>query len=303
MDLYRDAQAFPRSLRGRNLLATPADLAASGVSPDAMRWRTDRGRMIRAHRGVYLVGSTRPDMLDRIRAALYVAPAEAVVGYLTAAALLGFGVIEDTAIHLVVPSGGAVSRRPGIVAHESVRPLDKPDMVLGVPCTPAARCAVDLARVLGRPDAMSTLDAALAAAACTIDGLAAEVTLQSGLKGVRQARDLVGIADPRPDCRQESHLRLVLHDGRVNGLVPQHRVSDEDNAVTYFLDLADVARRIGIEYDGTSHLDRGRLRSDRERHNWLESHGWRMRYFTDRDLYRRPEYIVRVVRAARTHSR
>ena len=73
--------------------------------------------------------------------------------------------------------------------------------------------------------------------------------------------------------------------------------------VTYVLDLADVEHRIGVEYDGSSHLDRNRLRDDRARHNWLESHGWRMRYFTDRDLYRRADYILRTVRAARTRSR
>jgi hypothetical protein len=303
VDLYRDAQAFPRTLRGRNLVATPADLVASGISPDAMRWRAGRGRLTRVHRGAYLVGATRPDLLDRVRAALHVAPPGAVVGFQTAAALLGFGVAEDHRIHVVVPCGGPVTHRPGIATHESALPLDKPEIVLGVPCTPAARCALDLARALSRPDALSTLDAALAAEACTADDLAAELALHDRLKGIRQARELVPMADPRLQCRQESHLRLILHDGGVRGLVPQHCVTDDENAVACYLDLADVRRRIGIEYDGSSHLNRARLRADRERHNWLETHGWRMRYFTDRDLYRRPEYVVRTVKAARTRSR
>jgi very-short-patch-repair endonuclease len=303
VDLYRDAQALPRTLRGRNLLAGPADLEAGGLSPSATKWRARRGRMTRAHRGVYLVGATLPDLLDRVRAALHVAPPTAVVGFQTAAALLGFGVVEDPRIHLVVPCGGPVPHLTGIVSHESTLTLDKPEVVLGVPCTPAARCALDLARALPRADALSTLDAALAAGACVPDDLASELAVHDRLRGIRQARDLVPLADPRPQCRQESHLRLILHDGGVTELVPQHRVTDDENAVTYFLDLADVRRRIGIEYDGSSHLDRNRLRADRERHNWLESHGWRMRYFTDRDLYRRPEYVLRTVRAARTRSR
>jgi len=259
--------------------------------------------MIRAYRGVYLVGPTVPDLLDLARAALHVASPGAVVGFQTAAALLGFGVAEDSRIHLVVPCGGPLPRTPGMVAHESTLPLDKPEIVLGVPCTPAARCALDLARTFPRPDALSTLDAALSAAACTPDDLATELTLHSRLKGIRQARELVPLADPRAQCRQESHLRLILQDGGVTGLMPQHRVTDDEGAITYYVDLADVRGRIGIEYDGSSHLDRDRLRADRERHNWLESHGWRMRYFTDRDLYRRPEYVVRTVKAARTRSR
>jgi hypothetical protein len=301
VDLYRDAQDFPRTLRGRNLLASPADLRAGGLSVSATKWRARRGPLTRAHRGVYLVGATLPDLLDRVRAALRVGPDEAVVGFHTAAALLGFGVVEDPGIHLVVPGGGPVPHRPGIVIHESTLPLDKPEIVLGVPCTPAARCALDLARALPRTDALSTLDAALAAGACAADDLAVELARHDRLKGIRQARDLVPLADPRPQCRQESHLRLVLHDGGVGDLVPQHEL--DDDGIRYFLDLADVRRRIGIEYDGSSHLDRNRLRADRERHNWLESHGWRMRYFTDRDLYRRPAYIIRTVTAARTRSR
>ena len=55
---------------------------------------------------------------------------------------------------------------------------------------------------------------------------------------------------------------------------------------------------MGVEYDGMSHLDRERFRYDRDRANWLDAQGWTMRYFTDRDLYRRPEYIVDSVRAA-----
>jgi very-short-patch-repair endonuclease len=245
-----------------------------------------------------------PDLLDRVRAALSIAPAQAVVGYHTAAALLGFGVVESADIHLVVAGDGPVPHRPGIVAHTSVLPLDKPDVVLGVPCTPPARCAVDLARTLARPDALSTLDAALAAGRVTADDLATEVTLQHGLKGIRQARELVPIADPRPQCRQESHLRLVLHDGGVTGLVPQFAVNEDAGAVVrYYLDLADAEHLIGVEYDGSSHLDRARLRGDRERHNWLETRGWRMRYFTDRDLYRRPDEIVLIVQRAKTSSR
>jgi len=296
MDLYRDAREFPRTLRGRNLVASAADLAAGGMTERAARWRSGHGRINRVHRGAYLLGPDLPDLLDRVRAALLVAPSYAVVGYHTAAALFGFGIVSSPEIHLVVPMGGLVLHRSGILAHESHLLVDKPIEVLGVPCTPAARCAIDLARALRRADALSIVDAALAAKACTPDDLAEEVDRHRRLRGVRQARDVVAIADPRAQCRQESHLRLILHDGGIVGLVPQYPVGDEYGFVNYCLDLADPVRRIGVEYDGASHLDRDRLRHDRERHNWLEGNGWRMRYFTDRDLYRRPEAIVRIVR-------
>jgi hypothetical protein len=298
VDLYRDARLFPGTLRGRGLIATPADLVAGGLSAAATRWRVSRGRINRLHRGAYLLGPYVPDLLDRVRAALLVSPPEAVLGYHSAAALMGFGVMPSSDVHIVVPMGAAVPRRPGIVVHQSVLPVDKPTPVHGVPCTPAARTAVDLARALRRWDALPVLDAALAAEAYTVDDLESELSVHGGLRGVRQARELAAVADPRPQCRQESHLRLILYDGGYDGLVPQYSVGDEFGQVTYYLDLADPVRRIGLEFDGASHMDRARLRSDR-RHNWLENNGWRMRYFTEVDLYRRPSHILRVVRECR----
>jgi very-short-patch-repair endonuclease len=75
-------------------------------------------------------------------------------------------------------------------------------------------------------------------------------------------------------------------------------VCDATGIPRFRLDLGYERRRIGVEYDGMSHLDRDRLHHDRDRGNWLAAQGWIMRYFTDRDLYRRPEYIVDSVRAA-----
>ena len=75
-------------------------------------------------------------------------------------------------------------------------------------------------------------------------------------------------------------------------------IRGDSGAPTFRLDLAYPQARVGIEYDGRSHLDRERLRADRRRINWLDAHGWTMRYFTDQDLYHRPDHVVAVVRKA-----
>lgn len=116
-------------------------------------------------------------------------------------------------------------------------------------------------------------------------------------------RELVELADPRAECRQESQLRLLLHDAGLRDFVPQVEVSDEYGFVACRIDLADVATKTGIEYDGASHIDRHRARADRSRHNWLAARGWEMRYFTDVDLYRRPDYLVRLATDAQRRSR
>ncbi|WP_245718710.1 DUF559 domain-containing protein [Micromonospora rhizosphaerae] len=159
---------------------------------------------------------------------------------------------------------------------------------------------MDLARAVRRPDALPLLDAVLRAGLAHPDDLQAEVCRHGGLKGVRQARELVRLADGRAECRQESQLRLVLLDGGLPAPEPQIWVYDSEGVGRYRLDLGYRAKRIGIEYDGVSHLDRDRLRHDRDRANWLDAQGWTMRYFTDRDLYRRPSHVVATIRAALT---
>ena len=298
VNLYRDAMLFPGTLRGRNRVATLAQLNEQGVSRHAAQWDAGHGRVIRAHRGVYLLGRTQPDLLDRVRAALLVSPTNSVVGFHTAAALLGFGVAAAEAIHLVLPQGGPLPHRRDIRVHQSVLPLGKAVVRLGIPCTPPARTAVDLARTVHRPLALSILDAALANRSCDKDALVTEVSRHAGLSGVRQARELIACADPRSQCSQESHLRLVIHGSGLLNFEPQVPAYDEYGRARYYIDLADPDRRIGAEYDGASHLSRDRLRQDRARHNWLESVGWCMRYFTDRDLYNRPAEIVRILRGA-----
>jgi very-short-patch-repair endonuclease len=295
VNLYGDAQ---RVARGRHAVVTSADLP---ITMNAARWRASHDQGVaRPYRGVYLIGPTGVDLLDRARAALAVTPG-AVIGFDTAAALLGFGVFGSDTVHLVVPAGGRFPQRRGISAHQSILPIE-PWLVRGVPCTPAARTAIDLARVLSRRDGLSILDAALAQGVCDPDQLIAESLLHQRLKGCLRAQELAPLADGRAQCVQESHLRLILHDAGLDSFEPQVPVWDGGEWPRYLLDLADVRRKVAAEYDGASHLDRDRMSRDRKRHNYLEGIGWRMRYFTSDDLYRRPSEVVRIVKAALARS-
>ncbi|MEW2473946.1 DUF559 domain-containing protein [Micromonospora gifhornensis] len=260
-----------------------------------LRTRLSREELRRVRRGVY---SDQPvDDEDELRALLLCLPAGTMLARQTAARRHGFGVLRDDLVHVQVPPSVPKPRLPGLVVHHCVLPV-QPVLVQGLPCVPAARCAVDLARTVSRFDALPVLDSALRAEAVTPDDLLAEVSAHRGLRGVRQARELVPLADGRAECRQESQLRLVLLDGRLPPPEPQLWVPDRYGALRYRLDLGYRERRVGIEYDGLTHLDRDALRYDRERVNWLDAQGWRMRYFTDRDLYRRPAHIVATIRAA-----
>ena len=92
-------------------------------------------------------------------------------------------------------------------------------------------------------------------------------------------------------------MRLVIVDARLPCPEPQVWVFSDDGVPLYRIDLAYRKKRVGIEYDGASHLERERLRRDRARMNWLNAHGWTMRYFTDQDLYRSRGAMLAAIRA------
>jgi hypothetical protein len=268
------------------------ELLAGGLSREAVRRQVGGGNLHRLSRGVY---GPSADLIDTLPAVFRRLPDAAVVGFHTGASLHGFGAVPTDKIHVVVPAGSVVPHIKGVVAHEAVLPVREPVESAGVPCAPPARCAIDLARTVRRLDALPLLDMALRVGSCHSDELRTELLAHARLRGVCQARQLVRLADPRPECRQESQLRLVLIDGGLPAPEPQVWVQDDLGIPIYRLDLGYRRRRIGIEYDGSSHLDRNNLRRDRSRMNWLSANGWRMRYFTDVDLYRRPQYIVATV--------
>ncbi|MFF5176053.1 DUF559 domain-containing protein [Micromonospora sp. NPDC000089] len=269
-----------------------AEMRWAGATRGAIRWRTETGRVHRLSRGVY---GDSDNWQSRLQAVFRRLPVGAVVGFHTAARLHGFGAVTSSDVHVIVPAGCVVPQIRGVVAHETALPVTGLVEIAGVPCAPAARCAVDLARVLPRMDALPLLDLCLRAGACRREQLRAEVARHAGRRGVVQARQLVDHADPRAECRQESQLRLLLIDGGLPTPEPQLWVPDHDGSPLYRLDLGYHRQKIGIEYDGRSHLDRDRLRWDRSRMNWLASAGWRVRYFTDADLYRRPRHITTTV--------
>ncbi|MCI4062048.1 hypothetical protein MRQ36_05510 [Micromonospora sp. R77] len=275
------------------------DLVSAGCSRAAVRHGVDSGRLRRVSRGVY-VDVKSSGWFVELKAILLRLPPEAVVGFHTAARLHGFGDVPQDAVHVIVPTGTIVPRISGVIAHESVLPVREPVLLSGLPTAPAARCAVDLARGLRRTDALPIIDLALRSGACRPDDLRSELRKHARLRGIRQARQLVRLADPRPECRQESQLRLLIIDAGLPAPEPQIWVPDAFGVPIYRLDLGYRGRRIGIEYDGASHLTRDRLRADRSRMNWLSSQGWTMRHYTDRDLYTRPTHIATDLRALLT---
>jgi hypothetical protein len=265
----------------------------------ALQTRFARGELRRASRGIY-TSATMIDDSDRLRALFLRLPPGSVLGFHSAAARHGLDIRPSREMHVIVPPGRATPRIRGVIAHEAVLAVPAPVSVDGVPCAPPARCVVDLARTVRRMDALPVIDAALRVGACNPDELLAEAERHRGLRGIRQARNLIPFGDGRAECRQESQLRLVIIDGRLPVPEPQVVVGDDAHPRRYRIDLGYRLLKVGLEYDGVSHMERAQLRHDRARMNWLASRGWIMRYFTDVDLYQRRSRLVDTIRAALT---
>ncbi len=270
-----------------------AELRTGGLSREGIRGAVRRGDLARGSRGVYGPPGTKPGDLHALFRRL---PAGSVLGFHTAAEALGLPAPPSDRIHVIVPADADVPLIRGVAAHASILPMADPVLVDGIACVLPQRCAIDLARVLRRQDALPILDAALRSGLCFPEDLATEVNRHAGLRGIRKARELITHADPRAECVQESQLRLLLLDGRLPPPEPQIWVHDGQGYPVHRLDMGYRDRKIGIEYDGITHHDRQRLSADRARHNWLSGHGWQMRYFTARDLYRTPFAVVDSIR-------
>ena len=109
---------------------------------------------------------------------------------------------------------------------------------------------------------------------------------------------LLALAAGGAESPMETRLRLRLVQAGLPAPALQHRVYDERGGFLARLDLAYVAERLGVEYDGECHFDARSVRKDLRRQNALRAAGWSLLRFTSEDVFRHPQRLVAQVRAA-----
>ena len=62
------------------------------------------------------------------------------------------------------------------------------------------------------------------------------------------------------------------------------------------LDFAYPQWKLGLEYEGDYHRDRGTFRRDIARYRGLENLGWKIIRITADDILRNPDELVRLIR-------
>jgi hypothetical protein len=158
------------------------------------------------------------------------------------------------------------------------------------------RTTFDLARTSPLGEAIVAVDMALHHSLVRSEDLREFIAAHPTSKGVRQARRVLDLADPRAESPMESRLRILLVLAGLPRPAAQAELTDGRGHFLGRVDLYYPAHRLALEYDGDVH--RAALVSDHRRQNRLLAAGYRLLRFTAADVYGRPEAVVGQVRVA-----
>jgi hypothetical protein len=215
----------------RTQLRTRARLIENGWQQRDIERAVASGEIRRLQPNRYVKGALWSDLWPESRHLLDVAAAHAEMrgggaafSYESAGVLHGVPLYRHVprSIHVTLPQGARASSRSGLMRHRDALPDADVCVVDGIRCTTLERTTFDAVRVLSREASVAFADAALRAvtvspnaydlaAADEWKGRMLERVAQSkGIRGVRQAEQVIRFADGRAQLPGESVSRLQL---------------------------------------------------------------------------------------------
>ena len=122
--------------------------------------------------------------------------------------------------------------------------------------------------------------------------------------GIRELEEAVRRTRPGAASRPETWTRLTLVDAGLPEPTLDHDVYDERGVFVGCVDLAYVALKIAIEYEGDHHrVEAAQWARDIQKHDRLAELGWRVIRVTKADVFEHPgELVARVSGALRSRS-
>jgi len=219
------------------------------------------------------------------------------VSGLSAATCWGIELLApDAPVELTVPPTHRLESRPGELRVTRSTLTDHEIASFGmVTLTSPERTAFDTIRWSDRIDGIVALDAMLQRRIVSVRSLAEYAMTVPTRPGSRTFRDAIMGSDARSESPMETRTRLVLLDGGLPRPVAQYVVRDADGRFIARLDLAYPAHRVGIEYEGDHHRERGAFRRDIARLNALLAVDWIIVRVTADDIYRYPDQLLRLI--------
>jgi hypothetical protein len=272
-------------------LLTHEQLLAFGLSRSAIARRVARGTLHRRFHGVYSLGSAPLSQEARWHAAVLACGDGSGLSHVSCAQIRRVTRSRERLIHVVSPRRRTV---PGVRVHHC-RTLDPREITSyrGVPVTTFPRMLIDLADVQHSDELANVIHEG------AFHGMFSELA----------TRDAMEIAKGRHNLHVlEAALRLHAAGSagsksgyerayrRLIGGLPQPLPNTQ--VCGWEVDCHWPEHRLVVEIDGPGHArPRSRIK-DRRVNRELRAAGYRVLRFTDEDIDRRPEWVVRRTTAA-----
>lgn len=289
-------------------LRTRADLLTAGMGVRDIERAVAGGDMHRVRRNHYFDGQEWAQLWRESRHAAEVLSAIAemrggagVVSHASAAVIHGLPLFQhrQDAVEVTIAAALASATAGGVRRHRDRIAREDIALVQNVRCTSLERTVFDVMRTTSPETAIACADAALRSVAATSgrqeDAATAEdwrarmrlrARAATGARGIRQARQLIELANGGADRPGESVTRLRL--SRLG--FPRARCQvpiDAPNGGSFWVDLAVDATKTFIEFDGEGkYLDPARragipletvLLREKQREDWIRGvTGWRL---------------------------
>jgi hypothetical protein len=254
--------------------------AALGLRKSEFKDAVRSGEIVKLLDRVYVDAHADESREQRIAAASLIVPAHAVISDETAAWIWGVDAYRPSDRDRldpswVVPHGSSRTRLTGVACRQALMPDEDIVQVGGIAITTPVRTVSDLLRKQWRPYALASADSMARAGLVRPVEVREYVARLKGYRGIRQARVLSQLIEPKSESPGESWTRLRLIDAGFPR--PRAQVELDDVAgQTRFLDLAYVRRKVAVEYDGRMfHTAAEDELDDSERRRLISAVGYR----------------------------
>lgn len=118
----------------------------------------------------------------------------------------------------------------------------------------------------------------------TRDELRRTIARHNGARGIRRAREALGLLRYGPLSRRESHLHLMMRRGGLPTAELNYRVHDMTGQQVHMLDAAYPKYRVGLEFESLLHLDPAKFRRDIRKQQDLAAIEWALHRLTSDDV-------------------
>ena len=263
-----------------------------GIRPFGWRQLVDEGMVREVYPGLY-VDASQADTVDlRFAVIRRVLPEDAIVCRRSAAWLHGLDVLDHRGFPATPPvdvltSDQKLRSRSPLVSPHVADDLLSVDVVeiAGLRVTSPLRTAADLARFLPRWDALVSIDAFLHRELISADNFEKSLVRWRRRRGVRQAWEMVELADGKSESGGESRMRLRVIDMGLPRPELQIPVQDMHGATRFRLDLGWRFWRLALEYDGQEFHGAEFEERDEARRKWIRGRGWTVGVFRKEHIF------------------